>query len=96
MSDKTPAQFKSIIGPKVKGCLFFTHGYMLLLTYLVLTLHKDLAIQAICLFFTMLALYVQLLLIQDYYYIRLHCKSLRCRKDIRLLEPLLPERFKKK
>ena len=96
MADIQTKEHKSIIGPKTKGCLLFTHGYMLFLTYVVLTLHKNVVIQASCLFMTMIALYVQLLLIQDYYFIRLHSRSLRSRKDIRLLEPLLPERFRRK
>ena len=94
MTHQKTLQHKSIVGPKAKGCIFFTQGYMLILTYVVLTLHKNIIIQAVCLALTIFVFYIQLLLIQDYYYLRLHSKSVRSRKDIRLLEPIIPERFK--
>lgn len=94
MTHQKTVQHKSFIGPKAKFCLFASLGYMLFLTYTVLTLHKNILIQAICLLSTIFIFYLQLLLIQDYYYLRLHSKSVRSRKDIRLLEPIIPERFK--
>lgn len=87
---------KPIIGPKIKLCLILTWAWLLFLTYTVLALHKNLGIQLICLVLTMIAFYIQLLLIQDYYYLRLHSNSVRCRKDIRLLEPLLLRKKKVK
>ena len=89
-----------ITGPKTKGCLLLTWAYLLFLTWLVISRpNENLVLQSFCLLSTIVVIYLQILLIQDYYFIKSKSRCQKCvkyRKDIRIVQPLIPERLRKK
>lgn len=78
------------IGPKMKTCFILIWAHQLFLTWLVLAT-SDIALkyQAVCLLATIIIIYLQLVLMQDYFYLKTHQSNSHFRKDIRIIKPLL-------
>ena len=84
----------SHIGPKMKICIVITWCHLLFLTWIMLNTKMHLSIQIASFITTIIVIYCQLLLMQDYFYLKSHKRMVDLKKDIKLLEPLLPERYK--
>lgn len=83
------------IGPKMKTCFILIWAHLLFLTWLVLaTSRVSLKVQAACLLATIIIVYLQLVLMQDYFYLKTHHSNIHFRKDIRLIKPLLQKEKK--
>lgn len=83
------------IGPKMKFCFVLIWAHQLFLTWLVLiTSDISLKLQAFCLCITIFIIYLQLVLMQDYFYLKTHHSNSMFRKDIRLIRPLLQKEKK--
>lgn len=65
------------------------------LTWLMLQSKMHVYLQALSLTITIVSIYIHIILMQDYFYLKTHLYTSKFRKDVRLLEPLIPERFKK-
>lgn len=88
-TDLTESQ-NEYIGPKMKFCFVLIWAHQLFLTWLVLaTSEVSLKLQAICLSVTIIIIYLQLVLMQDYFYLKTHQHNSHFRKDVRLIKPLL-------
>ena len=84
------------IGPKMKTCFIVIWAHTLFLTWLVLDVTGiSLKLQAFCLAFTMIVIYLHLLLMQDYFYLKTHKNCANFRKDIKLIKPLFQKEKKK-
>lgn len=83
------------IGPKIKGCFLFIWAHLLFLTWLVLKSNMPIIILLAALCITVISIYLHVVLMQDYFFLKTHANCKDFRKDIRLLEHLLPERMKK-
>lgn len=83
------------IGPRIKICFIIVWGHLLYLTWLMLVSGIHPLVQAFSLMITIISVYLQIVLMQDYFYLKTHSNNKEFRKDVRIIEPLLPERFKK-
>lgn len=83
------------IGPRVKICFIAVWGHLLYLTWLMIVSGMHPICQALSLIFTIVSIYLQIVLMQDYFYLKTHSNNKDFRKDVRIFEPLLPERLKK-
>ena len=90
----------NVVGPKTKACLLITWAHLLAMTWLILNKQTShVWLQATCLLLTIVVFYLQVVLIQDYYFIKFRHRCLKCSKyrhDVRLLEPLKLKRNKRK
>lgn len=84
------------IGPKMKVCFVLIWAFQLFLTWLILESNISIFIQAIVLIASIIIIYIQLVLMQDYFYVKKHSEQGKFRRDVRILEPLLPKRLRKK
>lgn len=83
------------IGPKMKICFVVIWAHQLFLTWLVISTYSiPLKLQAFCLTATIVIIYLQLVLMQDYFYLKTHHNNTNFRKDIRLIKPLLQKEKK--
>lgn len=67
----------------------------MLLTWIMLIAKVPVIAQIVGLIMTFIAIYLHLIVIQDYFYLKTHENNRKLRKDVRIIEPLIPERFKK-
>lgn len=87
--------YNDYIGPKMKACFILIWAHLLFLTWLVLaTSRVSLKLQAVCLLATIVSVYLQLVLMQDYFYLKTHHSNTQFRKDVRLIKPLLQKEKK--
>lgn len=87
--------YNEYIGPKMKLCFILIWAHLLFLTWLVLATSKvSIKLQAICLLFTIVSVYLQLVLMQDYFYLKTHHSNTQFRRDVRLIKPLLQKEKK--
>lgn len=90
MRRKEPSEHR-----KIKNCVIAIWGHLLFVTWIILHSKMALYIQVSALTLLFISMYLQLVLIQDYLYLKKHTKNEDLRRDIRVIEPLLPERHKK-
>lgn len=84
------------IGPKMKTSFIIIWSHLMFLTWLMLQSKMPIFCQAISLIITIISIYLHIVLMQDYFYLKTHSRTSKFRKDIRLIEPILPEKFKRK
>ena len=94
MAQKSNQKVDSQIGPKTKGSLLFIFFHLMTVTYILLVSNGNAKLQLIVLLMTIISCYLLLIVTQDYFYLKSHLDCKKFRKDIRLVEPLLPERRK--
>lgn len=86
---------KSSENRKIKNCVIAIWSHLLFITWVILKSKLSIYIQVSALTLLFISMYLQLVLIQDYLYIKKHTKNENLRQDIRVIEPLLPERNKR-
>lgn len=96
MKKENPRDIHGHIGPRIKTCLLIIWGHLMYLTWLMIVTGIHPICQAISLLLTIIAIYLQIVILQDYFYLKTHSNNKDFRKDVRIFEPLIPERFKKK
>lgn len=84
----------SFEGTKIKDCILVIWGHALFSTWIILKEPICIFVQIFALVFLFISIYCQLLLIKDYFNIKSNTKNVTFKKDISILEPLLPERHK--
>lgn len=90
MKHKEPSEHQ-----KIKNCVIAIWGHLLFITWIILRSKMTLYVQVSALTLLFISMYLQLVLIQDYLYLKKHTKNEDLRRDIRVIEPLLPERYKR-
>lgn len=80
---------------KVKFAITIIWTQLLFLTWLVLIYNSSVKLQVISFITTVIAIYLHIVLLQDYFYLKLHKGLSKFRRDIRIIEPLIPKRTKK-
>ena len=80
---------------RFKGCIIVIWAQMLFATWVILKSQIAAVTQASSLLFLFISMYLQLIIIQDYLYMKCNTKNEKLRRNLRIIEPLLPERFKK-
>lgn len=88
-------QRQPINNKKIKDCVLAIWGHLLFVTWVILRGKITIYIQASSLLLLFVSIYLQLVLIQDYLFIKKHTQNEDFRQDIRVLEPILPERYKR-
>lgn len=83
------------IGPRIKFCFIVVWGHLMYLTWLMLTLGAHPVCQALSLALTIVSIYLQVVLMADYFYLKTHVNNKEFQKDVTIIKQLLPERFNK-